>query len=458
MSSALGTKVSVEEIDEVTTRALQRWGIPGATLGISLGGETIERAYGIANLETQQPVLTESIFRLASISKPFTATLAMTLVDEGLLDLDLPIAAYLPAVVLRDATARTTLTMRHLLSHTGGIDCEFPTDVQQFGSNDDALPAMIEHYDALRQWTQPGELWSYCNTGFWLAGATIAAITGMPFERAMRERVFAPLGLERACYAAEEAIVHPVALGHNPVSAEGTEHALVKSFAYPRVRRPSGGVIASARDVLRFAEMHMGLSKMSPLSDESRLTMQQPQVRLRQTTPDFWGIGWEVNDHPQGKVIGHGGSFGGYQTHLAIVPEQQFAFVVLTNSARGSAAFPAIKRYLLETFAGIELRLPQTIEVPSERLKSLAGHYENGNTSVEISNEDGRLKVVAATENEISGKRQPSPAVYYAPIDERELVALDGPSEGSRLEFFDWNDDDAHFARVGLRIVERLQG
>jgi CubicO group peptidase (beta-lactamase class C family) len=279
----------------------------------------------------------------------------------------------------------------------------------------------------------------------------------MPFERAMRERVFAPLGLERACYAAEEAIVHPVALGHNPVSAEGTEHALVKSFAYPRVRRPSGGVIACARDVLRFAEMHMGLSETSPLSDESRLTMQQPQVRLRQTTPDFWGIGWEVNDHPQGKVIGHGGSFGGYQTHLAMVPERKFAFVVLTNSARGSAAFPAIKRYLLETFTGIELRLPQTTELPSERLQRLAGHYENGNTSVEISNEDGRLKLVAATENEISGTRQPSPPVYYSPIDEREFVALDGSSEGSRLEFFAWNGNEAHFARVGLRIVERLQ-
>jgi CubicO group peptidase (beta-lactamase class C family) len=457
MSSALAANVSVQEIDEVITQALQRWGIPGATLGISLGGETIERAYGLANLETRQPVLTESIFRLASISKPFTATLAMTLVDEGLLDLDLPIAAYLPTVALRDDTARTTLTMRHLLSHTGGIDCEFPTDVQRFGSNDDALPAMIEHYDELRQWTQPGELWSYCNTGFWLAGATISAIAGMPFEQAMRERVFAPLGLERSCYAAEEAIVHPIALGHNPISPDGTEHSLLKSFAYPRVRRPSGGVIANARDVLRFANAHMGIGEQSVLSDESRLSMQQPQARLRQTTPDFWGIGWEIIDHPQGKVIGHGGSFGGYQTHLSIVPEREFAFVVLTNSARGSAAFPAIERYLLETFAGIELRLPQTIELPSRALHQLAAHYENGNTSVDISDEGGRLKLVAAVESEISGTRQPLPAVYYAPIDEREFVALDGPSEGSRLEFFDWNGAGAHFARVGLRIVERLR-
>jgi CubicO group peptidase (beta-lactamase class C family) len=456
MSSTRVANVSVEEIDGVMTRALQRWGIPGATLGISLGGETTERAYGIANLDTRQPVLTESIFRLASISKPFTATLAMTLVDEGLLDLDLPIAAYLPAIALRDSAARATLTMRHLLSHTGGFDCEFPTDVQQFGSNDDALGALIEHYDELRQWTQPGEMLSYCNTGFWLAGAVISAIAGVPFEQAMRERVFAPLGLERSCYAADEAIVHPIALGHMPTSPEGTEHSLVRSFAYPRVRRPSGGVIANARDVLRFANAHMGIGEQSVLSDESRLSMQQPQTRLRQTTPDCWGIGWEIIDHPQGKIIGHGGSFGGYQTHLAIVPERQFAFVVLTNSARGSSAFPAIKRYLLEVFAGIELGLPQTIELPRERLDQLAGHFENGNTSVDISVEDGRLKLVAAVQSEITGARQPLPAVYYSPIDERELVALDGASEGSRIEFFDWNGAPAQLARVGLRIVERL--
>lgn len=456
MSSALATNVSIEEIDAVITESLRRWGIPGATLGISLGGETIERAYGIANLETGQPVLTDSIFRLASISKPFTATLAMTLVDEGLLDLDLPVAAYLPTVGLADDAARKTLTMRHLLSHTGGIDCEFPSDVGRFGGNDDALGALIEHYDELRQWTQPGELWSYCNTGFWLAGAVISAITGTSFEQAMRDRVFAPLGLERSCYAAEEAIVHPIALGHNPTAPSGTEHALVKSFAYPRVRRPSGGVISNVHDVLRFANAHLGIGDRAFLSDESRLAMQQPVARLRQTTPDSWGIGWEVISHPQGKIVGHGGSFGGYQTQLSIVPEQQFAFVVLTNSARGSAAFPAIKRYLLNAFAGIELSPPETTELPGARLDALAGTFKNGIADVAIIAEEGRLKLIASTHSEITGKMQPMPPVFYSPIDDYEFVALEGAAEGSRLEFFDWDGNGAHFARIGLRIAERL--
>jgi len=455
MSSALAANVSVEEIDRVITESLQRWGIPGATLGISLGGETIERAFGIANLETGQSVLTESIFRLASISKPFTATLAMTLVDEGSLDLDLPVAAYLPAVGLADDAARKTLTMRHLLSHTGGIDCEFPSDTQRFGSNDDALGTLIENYGELRQWTQPGELWSYCNTGFWLAGAVISAITGTSFEQAMRDRVFTPLGLERSCYAADEAIVHPIALGHNPTSPDSTEHKLVKSFAYPRVRRPSGGVISNVRDVLRFANAHIGLGEKKLLSDESRLAMQQPVTRLRQTSPDFWGIGWEVIDHPQGKIIGHGGSFGGYQTHLAIVPDRQFAFVILTNSARGSSAFPEIKRYLLAAFTGIKLALPETIELSDERLQQLCGHFENGSTTVDISAEDQRLKLVASSQSEITGTRQSMPPVYYSPISAFEFVALEGAAKGSRLEFFDWNGAEAHFARVGLRITER---
>ncbi|CAN5432242.1 hypothetical protein BH09CHL1_BH09CHL1_35370 [soil metagenome] len=456
MSSALTSNVSVAEIDAVITESLQKWGIPGATLGITLGGETIERAYGIANLETNQPVLTESIFRLASISKPFTATLAMTLVDEGLLDLDIPIAAYLPSVTLANAKARRSLTMRHLLSHTGGIDCEFPSNVSSYGSNDDALGALIEDYDELRQWTAPGELWSYCNTGFWLAGAVVSAVTGMSFEQAMRDRVFAPLGLERSCYSADEAIVHPIALGHNPTSSTGTEHALVRSFAYPRVRRPSGGVISNVRDVLRFANAHMGIGDTSLLSESSRLAMQQPIAALRQTTPDFWGIGWEVNDHPQGRIIGHGGSFGGYQTQLSIVPGQEFAFVFLTNSARGSAAFPSIKRFLIEAFTGIQLSQPATIELPESRLTTLSGQFENGISSVEITAEDSRLKLVAAFESEITGTRQAMPPVYYSAINKNEFIALDGAAEGSRLEFFDRDGVDAHFARIGLRIAERV--
>lgn len=456
MSSELATSVSITEIDDVINESLQRWGIPGATLGVTLRGETIERAYGIANLETSQPVLPASIFRLASISKPFTATLAMTLVDEGLLDLDTPIASYLPSVTLADAATREALTMRHLLSHTGGIDCEFPSDVARYGSNDDALGALIENYDDLRQWTNPGELWSYCNTGFWLAGAAISAITGVSFEQAMRDRVFTPLGLERSCYAADEAIVHPIALGHNPTSPTGTEHALVRSFAYPRVRRPSGGVITNVRDVLRFANAHMGIGGVNLLSDSSRVAMQEPVARLRQTTPDHWGIGWEVIEHPQGRIIGHGGSFGGYQTQLSIVPDQAFAFVLLTNSARGSAAFPKIKRYLIEAFTGITLGLPETTQLHETRLSALAGHFENGISTVEITAEESRLKLVASFQSEITGTRQSMPPVYYAPINEYEFVALDGASEGSRLEFFDYNGIDAHFARVGLRITERL--
>jgi CubicO group peptidase (beta-lactamase class C family) len=456
MSSALASNVSIAEIDAVISESLQKWGIPGATLGITLNGETIERAYGIANLETNQPVLTESIFRLASISKPFTATLAMTLVDEGLLDLDLAVAAYLPAVSLADAKARRSLTMRHLLSHTGGIDCEFPSNVGRYGSNDDALGALIEDYDQLRQWTEPGELWSYCNTGFWLAGAVISAITATSFEQAMRDRVFAPLGLERSCYSADEAIVHPIALGHNPTSPTGTEHALVRSFAYPRVRRPSGGVISNVRDVLRFANAHMGVGADTLLSDESVLAMQQPIAALRQTTPDSWGIGWEVNDHPQARIIGHGGSFGGYQTQLSIVPDKQFAFVLLTNSARGSSAFPAIKRFLIEAFTGIQLTRPATTELAESRLNTLSGQFENGISSVEITAEDSRLKLVASYDSEITGTRQAMPPVYYSAINDYEFIALEGAAEGSGLEFFDRDGVDAHFARVGLRIAERI--
>lgn len=453
----LQAEATLAEIDSVVSESLARWGIPGATVGVTLDGETIERAYGVANLDNGQPVLTESIFRLASISKPFTATLVMTLVDEGLIDLDTPIATYLPALSLVDEAARASLTMRHLLSHTAGFDCEMPRDVQRYGGNDDALAALVLDYNELRQWTATGELWSYCNSGFWLAGAVVAAVTGVTFEQAMRDRVFTPLGLDRSCYDAAEAILHPVALGHDPKSPEGTEHGLLRTYAYPRVRRPSGGVISNVRNVLRFANAHMGIGDGKLFSDATRLAMQEPSVRLRQTSPDFWGIGWEVIEHPQGRIIGHGGSFGGFQTQLSIVPEKRFAFVVLTNSSRGSASFPLIERFMLDRFAGISLTAPAAAPVENTALNGVTGTYQHGVASVAFTAIDGRLQAVASHRNEQTGEIQSDPPIIFTPIDGHEFVALEGAAEGARLEFFDHQGKPNHLVRVGLRIAERVE-
>ena len=155
----------------------------------------------------------ETVFRVASITKPFTATLAL-----GLLDLEAPTGVWPDDV-----------RIRHLLSHTSGYDCECG-DLARFGSGDDALAGAVAELPSVRRFLPVETAWSYANTGFWLAARLAAERSGEPFEAALAARVLAPAGLESTSFGEPELV------------GTGSE---AKSEAYPRARRPSGGLVSN---------------------------------------------------------------------------------------------------------------------------------------------------------------------------------------------------------------------
>src|SRR5690606_24519514 len=210
------TTTPAPELDGVVEAAMTRWGVPGLTLGILRDGEAETRAYGVASLESGYPLRPDSLFQIGSISKVYTATLVMTFVEEGVLDLDTPVSTYLPDLVLAD---------------TSGLEGDRFTD---YGMGDDALTRAIAEFHTLRQITPPGETWAYCNSGFYLTGAIIERLTGKPFEAVMRERVFEPLGLTRSFFFAHEAITYPVAVGHSPVQPGEPAHEVARRYPLPR--------------------------------------------------------------------------------------------------------------------------------------------------------------------------------------------------------------------------------
>src|SRR4051812_21322246 len=128
--------VALANIDELVREQMAKWGVPGLTVGIFHEGHVETAGYGITSIETQQPVAPETLFQIGSISKIFTTTLAMTVVDEGKLDLDTPVLHYIPDLPFADETARTTVTVRHVLSHMGGF---YGDRFDDQGIGDDAL-------------------------------------------------------------------------------------------------------------------------------------------------------------------------------------------------------------------------------------------------------------------------------------------------------------------------------
>jgi CubicO group peptidase (beta-lactamase class C family) len=373
---------------------LERVGVPGLTLGLLADGDSTTAAFGTASVETGAPLQPQSVFRIASITKPFTATLAFVLADDGVLDLDEP--------VLEDEE----ITLRHLLSHQSGLDCEIPGGI-------DAVAALRDlDLGAVRRWAPPGDLWAYSNAAFWLAGAVIERATGLALEDAMRERVLTPLGLERTTFDVEEAIVHAPAVGHEPVGhPHAREHAVVRScYRFPRPRRPSGGLISNVDDLLRFARAHLA---------ERFGAMREPQVAALGCS---WGLGWRIEALDEATAVLHDGGYGGFNTRLLLVPERAFALAVLTNSNRGVAAIETITDAALEHCCDLRRETPTPIVLDDDAVAPFAGRYRQDELDVTVAAVEGGLELRASAYDVSRGTWDEYPPARYVPVGARTFV------------------------------------
>ncbi|MFJ4650289.1 serine hydrolase [Nocardia sp. NPDC088792] len=310
-----------------------RHGIPGVSLAISHGDQVIEAAYGVLNVETGVETTVDSLFQIGSISKVWTATAVMRLVDQGKLDLDTPLAEILPELRLSDPDTAARITMRHLLSHTSGIDGDMFGD--ESGRGDDCLERYVTELAHTECILPIGTLWSYCNAGFSLAGRVIEALTGTTWDAAMRELVFEPLGLRHTVTLPEEALLYRAAVGHLP-GPDG--HGRAKRWVLPRHAGPAGLITTTARDVLTFAQMHLdggvAADGQRLLSADSVRQMQSEQFVLPQPNGlqiDSWGLGWWRADWNGDRVFGHSGGTLGQTALLQVLPEHKLAFTILTN-------------------------------------------------------------------------------------------------------------------------------
>jgi CubicO group peptidase (beta-lactamase class C family) len=443
------------ELGALIQDQLARWTVPGAAVGILCDGAVETKGYGLASIETGQPVTAETLFQIGSISKVFCTTLVMTAVDEGKLDLDTPISAYLPDFRLSDERAQATITLRHLLSHTSGI---FGDDFQDFGMGDDALAKAVANFPNLRQYSAPGEIWAYCNSGFDLAGRVVEAVLEQPYETAMRERVFKPLGLERTFMFAHEAIAYPVAVGHKQIKPGEDPIEIAREFYMARRSNPCGGVIGTVGDLLKFAAFHMGdgtANGQRVLSAASIHAMQTPQT-IAANFADEWGLGWDLRYLEGIKLIEHGGSTNGYQAQLIAVPDKQFAVAVLTNGARGTAVHGAITRWALQQYCGLSTPQPEPISLSETQLARLAGVYDNPFGKATISVHDGGLRLTLAVPEGEEGSH--IPPISMRPISELECVVTEGEYAGMRTDFITFPESDKlRWVRFGGRLADRVE-
>lgn len=399
-------------------------GVPAAAVAVVVGDEIIEHAVGVLSTATGVAATTDSIFQIGSITKVWTATLVMQLVDEGRIELDVPVRQYLPEFRLGDPSAADAITVRHLLSHRAGFEGDIFTDT---GRGDDAIAKYVELLSDAAQTFAPGALFSYNNAGYVVLGRLVESVLDTTWEKALVERIATPLGAQTVSPSPYEAILHRAAVGHVGPDEHGIQTP-APFWAMARSNEPAGSMLAmSAHDLALFARAHLrgGTAEGgSILSPESVTAMRSTEVRL----PDLagmgsaWGLGWEIDRDDEAPLFGHDGNTVGQSSFLRIAPEAGVAIVLLTNGGDGAGLLRDIVDPLLRELTGHGLpTAPEpSADAATGGVDAFLGVYANSTMEMEVARDgDGRVWL----------EQRPSP----------ELQALGG--EPSRDELVRFGDD-----------------
>src|SRR4051812_2059689 len=406
----------------------EKHGVPGATLAILDGDEGGEAAYGVLNIRTGVEATPDSLFQIGSITKVWTATLVMQLVDEGKVDLDVPLVTYLPDFKVADADVTRTVTTRHLLAHTSGIDGDLFLDT---GRGDDCVEKYVAACANLGQNHPLGATMSYCNSGYIVLGRLAEVLRGQTWDTVLRERLFAPLGLTTAGTLPEEALLHRAATGH--ITPPGGELQVTPMWGIFRSCGPAGLIHATAADTLAFAKLHLA-DGVAPdgtrvLSAESAQAMREPQIEVpdRWTLGSHWGLGWILMEWSGRPVYGHDGNTLGQAGFLRIVPDAGVAVCLLANGGHARDLFIDLFGEILGELASVELpaRLEPASTPPSVDLSRYAGEYAREGIDMTLSVEGKELKGVVRLTSELSksmGGEDPEP-LRIVPVEGNLFVA-----------------------------------
>jgi len=451
-----------DDLTSVLKRAIRRHGVPGASIALSSGRRVVATgAAGVTNVDTRVPVTTDAVFQIGSITKVFTTTLVMQLVDDDLLSLDEPIVRYLPEFRIADTQARRTITTRHLLSHTSGVDGDFFPDS---GRGDDAIERFIDQIALVPSLYPPGERMSYCNVGFAVAGRLVEVLRRETWDRAMRTRIFEPLGMSRAMTLPEDALRHRCAVGHVPDPKRPKSVIVAPLTHLSHGQKAAGATPAmSTEDLLKFAWMHLDRGRAADgarvLSTASVRAMQRRQVGLPKHMPfaiDGWGLGWILFDWNGHRVIGHDGGTIGQYSFLRISPTRRVAMALLTNGGNAAALYQDL---VDEVFgARIGRREPRLAEPTAKPLDTAryVGRYENIVEVCTIAEKRGGL--VASLASKVDGMGLPVRDAPLAFIDRSAAVPRTGNPLIDRvvLHFSSPDRRRSNFVQVGLRQHRRV--
>jgi len=413
---------ALEELGQLVRSRSAELDVPGAAVGVYWQDREHHLTAGVTSVDAPAPVTPDTLFMIGSTTKTVTATALLALVDRGTLELDTAVVDLMPGLAMADASVTASLTLRHLLTHTGGFEGDVDDD-ELWGPT--ALADSVATFDSLPQHSRPGAAFSYSNAGLRLAGRLLEVVTGTSYEQAVRDLVLSPLGMTQSHYLPWEVWSRPHAVGH-VVEEKGP--AVAHTWGMGRSAAPEGGLVSSIRDQLTYARFHLDgtCAGTPPVGDATRRAM---QVAQREAAPPFDAVGlpWLLVDTHGVRAITHGGNIAGVQlSSLLLLPQHGFALTTLTNSAPGRQLGAEVTDWCLENLLGLDAD-PALVPFPgaADALADYAGRYDSGTWGLDLAVEEGGL-VATFTFNA-------TPQADQAVLPPPQALGLCGPDEVLRI-------------------------
>lgn len=362
-------------IDGVMQAHLKAYKVPGAVVAVVKDGRLFfAKGYGYADLEGRRPVdSTRTLFRIASITKLFTWTAVMQLVEQQRLDLNADVNTYLTRVKV-PATFPQPITMEHLMSHTAGFEDQV---VGLFARRAEAVPPLEELLATRlpRRVRPPGLLPSYSNHGVALAGYVVQEISGLPWETYVEEKILKPLGMDRTTprQPVPSQLAEDLAIGYE--FADGQYRRGQFEYATPT---PAGSISATAVDIAKFMLAHLQggtFGGVRVLQEATAEEMHRTHFRFDPRVSG-WAHGFaEIRSHGQ-RMIGHTGDTLLFYSEMVLFPQQNLGYFVSYNSPGGATAREEFRQAFLDRYYPMSTPpLLQPGPLAIQRARRVAGDY-----------------------------------------------------------------------------------
>lgn len=448
------------KLRELVEEGAEQLGVPGVAVGIVHEGAETYVCHGVTSIENPLAVDEHTLFHIGSTTKTYTAMAIMRLVERGEIDLDATVRTYLPGFRVADEDVAAKVTVLQLLNHTAGWSGDHFRD---FGLGDDALGRYVESLADLEQASEFGGTASYNNTSFNIAGHVLAVVNGTTYEQAIRELILDPLGCRETFTFLQDVITRRFAVGH---VRDGEDVVVARPFDMMRSGGPSGDLLSSVTDQIRYARFHLGDGRSETgeriLSEASIRKMQEPTASFAEG--EQVGISWMIRDIEGVRFVAHGGTTIGLQSSFELVPERGYAFTVLANAHHAHGLNEHLVKWARETFLGIVEPEPEPLDLSAEELAQYAGTYERPEAIATVTVDGNRL--LFSYDYSDAGREMVlrefgtliplPPPMRLAIIGPDEYYAFEGENKGLRGRFL--RDDDGRIASLDLggRIANRV--